>query len=126
MLETSKKILIVEDNMPTLNLIGSILTPAGYDVHLADSIDKALYILTQNKMKLAIVDHYLGDKTAFDFVIAMEGERPPFPMILITAHETKDLLVKGRTYGYGQILKKPVEPERLIKLVSSALRPPRD
>lgn len=125
MLETSKKILVVEDNGPTLSLIGSILTPAGYDVHLADNIEKALYIMKQGGVKLAIVDHYLGDKTAFDFVISMEVDRPTFPMILITAHETKDLLVKGRTYGYGQILKKPFEAERLLKLVASAMRPPR-
>jgi two-component system response regulator HydG len=116
------KILIVEDNVPTLNLINSILAPAGYDVHLADTVDKAIYIARQGGLGCAIVDQYLGDKSAYEFVRLLEKEERNFPMVLITGQQTTDLLVKARDHGFDHILKKPVDPDRLLRMVEYALK----
>lgn len=118
----TEKILIVEDNEPTLNLIAGILTPAGYDVHLAKDVDKAVYIVRQGGIGCAIIDQYLGEKSAFELMRLLEKEEKGFPKILITAHQTTDLLVTAREHGFDHILKKPVEAPRLLKMVEYALK----
>lgn len=115
-------ILLADDNAPTRELIASILTPAGYQVVQASDGEAALYVVQSSRVACAIIDQYMTPMGGFEFARMLEKEQKTFPMILITAHETTDLLVEARDHGFGQILKKPVQPERLLKMVEHVLR----
>lgn len=119
---TAPTILLADDNGPTRDLIASILTPAGYQVVQAEDGEAALYVAQAGRVDCAIIDQYMTPVGGFEFARLLEKEQKTFPMILITAHETSDLLVEARDNGFTQILKKPIQPERLLKMVQHVLR----
>lgn len=70
---------------------------------------------------MAIVDVRMEPVGGFDFIRAIRGKNIKTPVILVTGDDNLDLLGEASKLGVGAVLKKPVQKERLIKMVSRTL-----
>jgi len=117
-----KTILIVDDNAPTLALLTGILSGADYDVITAQDGESAIDLADQHQIDCALIDQYMDPMDGFTLARAFQVDGHKFPMAMITANESADLLTQSQANGFMTIIMKPVQPERLIKLVGRLAR----
>lgn len=122
-MSSEQLILIVDDNGPTRQLLAGILGSVGYTTIQAVDGGSAAKVVREHDVALALVDQYMQPMGGFEFAKHIKSyDLPAFPMIMITAHETSDLLIKAQEHGFVQVLQKPVAPNRLVMSVERALR----
>lgn len=117
-----KTVLIVDDNDPTLALLTGILSNAGYAVITAQNGEAAIDLADTHKIDCALIDQYMDPMDGFTLARAFKVDGHTFPMAMITANESGDLLMEAQKHGFMTIVMKPAQPERLIKLVERMCR----
>lgn len=118
----SKTVLIVDDNEPTRKLLGGILEGAGYSILQAADGDAALKIAKENPVHCGLIDQYMEPMDGFALARNFAADEHKFPMTMITANESNDLLMQAREIGFVSIIMKPVDPKRLLMLVERMCR----
>ncbi len=111
------KILIVEDEIKTLNSIITIIEDYCNEVSIektAQSVKEAVDYLTINKQDLLLLDINLPDGTAFD--ILKQVFYADFKIIFLTAFE--EFALKAIKVSAADYLLKPVNPKELIEAVN--------
>src|SRR5690606_29802962 len=83
------QILLVDDDLDTLQLVSIHLERAGYKVHIADDAEAALTLLETFKVDLAIVDVMMPGMNGFEITEILTKDYE-IPVILLT---TKGQLV---------------------------------
>lgn len=111
------KILVVEDEIKTLNSIITIIEDYCNDVSIAktaQSVKEAVDYLSGNKPDLMLLDINLPDGTAFD--ILKQVFYSDFKIIFLTAFEK--FALKAIKVSAADYLLKPVNPRELIEAVN--------
>lgn len=113
---TGSRILIVEDDAYQRVGLAEFLKRAGHEVLQAHSAERALEILPSSDIDLLIADYQLGGATGawLARVAGRQGETPP-QVLLLTGHVE---LADAQDF---RVLRKPIEPERLLSEVAQAL-----
>lgn len=122
LMSDQKTILVVDDNDPTRSLLRNILQAEGYRVIETDHGEIALSMTKDEKPAAAIIDQYMEPYNGYKVAELIRYEGIKMPMIMITAHESSDLLVEAQRHGFSNVLKKPIDPKRLVWLLSRCLR----
>lgn len=114
------KILIVEDEMPIVDLISMGLKANGYKVDYALDGEAGADLIEKNHYDLILLDIMLPKFDGYELLEYAKGEQ--IPVIFITAKgELKDR-IKGLNMGADDYIVKPFEMEELIARVNSILR----
>ena len=124
-MSSKTKILIAEDNDFIRMQIVHFLKEAGYDPVEARDGSQALELLTKDVL-VAIVDVRMEPLDGFEFIRAVRGKGLSTHIVLVTGDQNPDLLNEASKWGVLAVLMKPVQQERLIKIVERAqkARPP--
>ncbi len=119
----NKTILVVEDNDFVRMQVCQFLSDDGYDTVESTDGQHALGIVEsrENNIDLAIVDVRMEPLNGFEFIRRIRGDDINTPVILVTGDDNPDLLSESSRLGVGAVLKKPVQKDRLIKIVSRTL-----
>lgn len=118
----SKTVLIVDDNEPIRKLLKGIAESAGYITFLAENGEAALKLAKENKIDCALIDQYMDPMDGFTLARQFNVIGQRFPMTMITANESNDLLLQARKHGFISIMVKPVNPDRLLKILERMTR----
>ncbi|MBI1301286.1 MAG: response regulator [Alphaproteobacteria bacterium] len=118
----SINILIAEDNDLSRQLMSSILKTKGYDIFEAVSGQEAMSLVREHTISLALVDLNMEPVGGFEFVTYLKTNKINIPVIIITADESSDLLVRANEVGVARILQKPVDPDKLLKITEQTLQ----
>lgn len=103
--------------------MAGILGSVGFEVMQAVDGGSAIKVIEDYNIACAIVDQYMEPMGGFELAKYLkDNDIPAPPMVLITAHETSDLLTKGMELGFKQVLQKPVVPNRLVTLVERLIK----
>ena len=106
-----KRILVVDDD--SMNLMRTkMILGKDYAVLLADSGVKALKKLKIEKVDLVLLDIEMPEMNG------METFAPEIPVIFLTASGLEEDVVSAIKLGAANYLKKPFEPEELMKRVA--------
>lgn len=119
-MDTKKTILVAEDNDFVRMQICKFLQDEGHETTECTDGQEALSSIS-NDISLAIVDVRMEPMSGFDFIRAIRGDDIKTPVILVTGDDSPDLLEEANKLGVVAVLKKPVQKERLIKIVSRTL-----
>lgn len=113
-----KEILIVEDNDDLRGMFARVLTIAGYETHEARAGYEALLVLESRRPDLVVLDLGLPgiDGFAVQREIAANAFLRHIPVVVVTA-STDDL----SSLNVACVLRKPVTPDQLIKVVGQCL-----
>jgi DNA-binding response OmpR family regulator len=112
-----KRVLLIEDDEPTVRFMRLTLKRKGYAVEVASNRQDALISLSTQKPALIIMDYVMTGLSSPDFIKGARGLGFEGPILLCTAmHQDYGLAVED-------VLYKPFDPDELLKrldtLVSS-------
>ena len=115
------QILLVDDDVDTLQLVSIHLKREGYTVLNADNAEAALTLLETHKVDLAIVDVMMPGMNGFELTETLTKDYDT-PVILLTAKGQLVDKEKGFTAGSEDYIVKPFEPSELLFRVAVVLR----
>jgi two-component system, cell cycle sensor histidine kinase and response regulator CckA len=120
---TGQMILVVEDEVPMLNLLKKILEDAGFRVVTAKDGIEAIDVYSRNQpdVDLVLCDMALPKLGGWTVYLALKERNPQVRMILTSGYldpKVKSDMVKG---GVRDFIPKPYIPETILKSVRQAL-----
>lgn len=119
--ETTKNILIVDDELMALDMIGSILQEESeYIVYKASSGGKALQILSETHMDLVLLDINMPGMNGFE-VCEEIHKTSDIPIIFMVSDRNSDTLERMAEMEVKDYLAKPVTPLVLLEVIRSML-----
>jgi putative two-component system response regulator len=120
---TKKIILAIDDEPTNLTRINHILK-SYFDVRVCSSGRHALFMLTQFKPDLILLDIEMPGMTGFDFMDQWHARFPGWdaPVIFVTSHKTPNAVALASQAGAVGYIGKPFVPQTLLSKVCNALR----
>ena len=122
MSESSKRVLLVDDDPDLLRLQGMRLTSAGYELATASSGIEALSRMASFRPHVVITDLRMDGMDGMALFEALHEQYSTLPVIILTAHGTISDAITATNRGVFGFLTKPVDKNELIKQVESAMR----
>ena len=116
------RILIVDDEPDTVDLIEITLRTAGYMLQSAYSASEAKQILKDERFDLMLLDVMMPESSGFDLVkeLNQDGWKLP-PFLFLTARNRPEDIKAGNDLGAKGYLVKPVTRGKLIDAIEAAL-----
>jgi two-component system, OmpR family, response regulator MtrA len=116
-----QRILVVEDDQDTQQMLGMILSSEGYEVLPASNGNLGLELLRKMGPDLVILDWMLPGMDGLE-VCKRAREISGVPIIMLTAKTAPQDRVAGLDTGADDYLAKPFEPEELLARIRAHLR----
>ena len=111
------RILIVDDDHATAQLLESVLSAEGYPCLVADNPEDGEALVRQNPVQLALIDIYLGSHSGLDFVRRVRAIQPKCDCVMMTAQTSVETVARSVTEGATEYLSKPLLIDDLLALV---------
>ena len=123
----SGKILIVDDDIDTLQLVGTMLERQGFQIVAANNGVKALEIAQNETPDLILLDVMMPGMDGYEVTrrLRMMDNTAFIPIVLFTAKAQVDDKVEGFEAGADDYLTKPTHPAELIARVKTILNRPK-
>jgi adenylate cyclase len=117
------KILVVDDNASNRDLLKRRLERQGHSVVLAEGGSAALAIVESQNFDLVLLDLLMPDVNGFDVLVALKSSLSlrDIPVIMISALQEIDSIVRCIEAGAEDYLTKPFDPVLLRARVGSSL-----
>jgi DNA-binding response OmpR family regulator len=118
-----EKILIVDDDVDTLRLVGLMLQRQGYQIVAANNGHQALVIAQSEKPDLILLDIMMPDMDGYEVTRRLRSNTSTsaIPIIMFTAKSQVDDKVSGFEVGADDYLTKPTQPRELFAHVKAVL-----
>ena len=116
-----KKILVVEDDKKTSELVRLYLENDGYQVLAAYSGDRALEMARSERPDLIVLDLLLPQIDGLEVCRTLRAESE-VPIVMLTARTTERDKLTGLDLGADDYLTKPFSPRELAARVRAVLR----
>jgi CheY-like chemotaxis protein len=119
---TSRKILVVDDEMAIINLLKQAFVADGYDVSTALSGEKALEVLEEETIYVMFIDLNLPGMDGIELCRKIKKQVPMAVPYAITGYASMFQLVECRGAGFEDYFKKPVNIATLRQQAESAFK----
>lgn len=114
-----KKILVVDDDKASCELLSEILTTHGWEVLTANSPEKAIILSNQHHFNLVISDINLeSDMSGLDL---LQRLREKSPVILVTGFGSLETAIEATREGAWDFISKPFKVDEIIATAKRAL-----
>src|SRR5436305_14457031 len=117
----AQRILIIEDDPDTQQMLSMILASEGYDVLPASNGTLGLELLRKMGPDLVLLDWMLPGMDGLE-VCKRAREISTVPIIMLTAKTATEDRISGLDMGADDYLPKPFEPEELLARIRAQLR----
>ncbi len=116
-------ILVIDDNDFIRLQIVKFLQSGGWDTVEATGSAQAMEVLHEKADSIGcmLVDVRMEPEDGFDFLQKVRAANLTIPSILVTGDENTDILSKASSMGVVSVLMKPVNRDRLLKMVQRAI-----
>lgn len=117
------RILVVEDDALTAQVIRDALTFVGYQVEVARDGEDALAMFIASEFDLVLLDLILPSVSGLE-ILAQVRLRSDLPVIILTARDEGEEKVTGLDLGADDYITKPFRSDELLARVRARLRRP--
>ena len=119
------KVLVVEDEQDTRDVIGEALRQYGASVRLASSAAEALRTILQDRPDILVSDIGMPEMDGYELLKRIRSEYPPefqtVPAVALTAYAGPEDKQKSLNAGYQAHIGKPVSVGDLVNAIASIL-----
>lgn len=117
----SECVVIIDDDASLGQAIGDFLECYGYRISTASSGGKGLRLIGQQAWDVAIVDAQLPDIHGTTVTRTARRLAPDTPIIMISADDSQENVVRCLASGATHFLAKPLNPEVLLSTIRKTL-----
>ena len=125
-MNSSKKILIIEDEPAVVTTVTAALEAEGYSVAEASSAEQALERLAVESFPVVLTDIFLEQQTGLDVLHRARALDPTCAVILMTGKGSLETVIEATRGGAFEYLSKPFSVDRLLESVRGAFRAAED
>jgi CheY-like chemotaxis protein len=117
----NKKILVVDDNIHSANVLSEVLTKWGFHVSVFDGAMKAVELLGQaNTFDLMLIDHKMPAVDGIQLAEKITAQKLNIPMLLLSKENTE--IPNSQIALFDAVLYKPIKQHLLKQQIISSLR----
>ncbi len=114
------RILVIDDELPTLKMFVLILNAMGHEVLTAESGEQGLEVMRAEKPPLVLTDIKMPGMDGIEVLRKIKEENQGTEVIVITGHGDMDLAIKALNLDATDFINKPVRREALQGALSRA------
>jgi DNA-binding response OmpR family regulator len=121
------RILVVDDDLDTVNMLRLVLKSSGYNVTTATSweeVSDRLVLAESEKSSfdLVILDIMMPGRSGFDIFNSIDVVLHPMPpVIFLSAKSSIETMVQASDMGAAKYLTKPTTPDKLLATIRDVL-----
>jgi signal transduction histidine kinase/ActR/RegA family two-component response regulator len=116
------RILVVDDEADSRELVATILTRCGAQVRSCESAEEALKVFKVWKPDVLVSDIGMPQEDGYSLIQKLRKQRlklaREIPAIALTAYATDDDRNRALSAGFQMHVAKPIEPEALVKSIA--------
>ncbi len=118
-----KNVLVVDDEIGALTLIGIMLERGGFNVTKAKDADSALAMLDQSIPDLIILDVMMPGTNGIELcgILRERDDTGGLPILILSARGDADSVMQGMEAGANDYLPKPILHHDLVAKVRAML-----
>jgi anti-anti-sigma factor len=116
-----QKILVIDDEKPTLMMFRLTLSALGYDVFTAENGQEGLEVFGREKPAIVLTDIKMPGMNGVEVLKRIKAIDPATQVIVITGHGDMDLAIQALNLDAADFINKPVQRELLEKALTRAL-----
>jgi two-component system, OmpR family, response regulator len=120
----SGRILFVDDNEDTCEMIKLVLAQVGYEVAVGRSAMDALRLARANRFDLILLDMYFHDGNGLDLCRKVREFDDQTPIFFYTGMSQDQLVSEAIKAGAQGYFVKPVEIDTLLQTLAAQISPP--
>jgi len=117
-MQSTKRILVVDDDISILNNTTDVLRRAGHEVRAHDNAESAIEGVRQFRPEVVITDVNLPGRDGISLASTLR-EMIPNCRIVLYSGTLLPLVVTFARHGGYELLQKPLEEEQLLALIAS-------
>jgi len=113
-------VLLIDDDVAVLGMVGDALTHFGMKVHAFSEGDRALHLLEDPAsplFDLVISDINMEGMDGFDVINRVKATRPGLPVVLMTGQASLDYAIRAMRMGASNLFQKPLTIRELVNSV---------
>ena len=122
-MDTTKTIMVVDDNPDIITIVKTILEGRGFTVFSASSGPELLSLLPTQKCDLIILDIMMPEMDGLEVLTRLKGkvETSTIPVILLTAKVQYEDVLGGYKLGADYYITKPFTSTQLVNGINLLL-----
>jgi DNA-binding NtrC family response regulator len=118
---SQESILVVDDEEVMRDVLGSLLTQAGYEVSLAENGAEGLELARKGTHAAALVDMMLPEMDGMTVLEELKKTDPELVVLMITAHASVETAIAAMRRGAFDYVAKPFKHEELLHALANGL-----
>jgi len=116
-----RKVLVVDDHRDACEFLGYLLSRFGAEPVLAGSAREAIDIFDREHPALVVTDIGMPEEDGYALLRKIRARDDAVPVVAVTAFARQADRERALTHGFQEHLAKPVEPEKLVSVLTSVL-----
>ena len=120
--ESAKRILFVDDDADTCDMIRFVLESSGYRVTTAETITDALRLAQTERFDLYLLDSWMPDGTGVELCQQLRALSPASPILFYSGVAVESEIERAKAAGADQYLIKPCDIEQLQNVIVELIK----
>jgi DNA-binding NtrC family response regulator len=118
----NNSILIVDDELPYLELMRGLLNQEGYNnVITEENPLNVIPLLERQEIELILLDVYMPQMSGLELLEMIYAQYPKIPVVIITAVDKVEVALNAIKLGAYEFITKPPDTDRLFLTIKRAL-----
>jgi CheY-like chemotaxis protein len=120
------KVLLVDDDEDTLQLLGVMLTGSKANVQTACSVEAAMAVLEWFRPDVVVSDLAMPGEDGYALIKKLRAleDSEDIPAVALTSYVRVEDRTRALSAGFNMFVPKPVEPEELITVIANLAEEP--
>jgi len=119
--ESTAKVLVVEDDEVLRQLLTDVLSDQDYQIEAAETGEEGLKAMEQDVFDIVLLDINLPGMDGMDVLRLVPARQPDAQVVMMTAFGTVDTAVEAMKQGAFDYINKPFSTDELLLTITRAL-----